>query len=40
MVNNHAMLQALTDQVGGDPPVRTVLDPQPGRCCVALTRNT
>jgi predicted ArsR family transcriptional regulator len=37
---NHAMLQALTDQVGGDQPVRTVLDPQPGRCCVALTRNT
>ena len=35
---NHAMLQALTDQVGGDPPVRTVLDPQPGRCCVALIR--
>ena len=35
---NHAMLQALTDQVGGDQPVRTVLDPQPGRCCVALRR--
>ena len=35
---NHAMLQALTDQVGGDQPVRTVLDPQPGRCCVLLTR--
>jgi len=36
---NHAMLQALTDQVDGDPPtVRTVLDPQPGRCCVTLTR--
>jgi len=36
---NHAMLQALTDQVDGDPPtVRVVLDPQPGRCCVTLTR--
>jgi predicted ArsR family transcriptional regulator len=37
---NHAMLQALTDQVDGDPPtVRAVLDPQPGRCCVTLTRD-
>src|SRR5215211_6078944 len=36
---NHAMLQALTDQVDGDPPtVRAVLDLQPGRCCVTLTR--
>jgi predicted ArsR family transcriptional regulator len=36
---NHAMLQALTDQVDSDPPtVRAVLDPQPGRCCVTLTR--
>ena len=36
---NHAMLQALTDQVDGDPPtVRAVLDPQPGRCCVTLSR--
>jgi len=36
---NHAMLQALTDQVDGHPPtVRVVLDPQPGRCCVTLTR--
>ena len=36
---NHAMLQALTDQVDGGPPtVRAVLDPQPGRCCVTLTR--
>jgi predicted ArsR family transcriptional regulator len=34
-----SLLQALTDQVDGDPPtVRTVLDPQPGRCCVTLTR--
>jgi predicted ArsR family transcriptional regulator len=38
---NHAMLQALTDQVAGDPPtVRAVLDPQPGRCCVTLTRDS
>jgi predicted ArsR family transcriptional regulator len=38
---NHAMLQALTDQVAGDPPtVRTVLDPQPGRCCITLTRDS
>ena len=36
---NHAMLQSLTHQVDGDPPtVRAVLDPQPGRCCVTLTR--
>jgi predicted ArsR family transcriptional regulator len=35
---NHAMLQALTDHLDGDPPVRAVLDPQPGRCCVALRR--
>ena len=36
---NHATLQALTDQVDGDPPtVREVLDLQPGRCCVTLTR--
>jgi predicted ArsR family transcriptional regulator len=35
---NHAMLQALSDRLDGDPPVRAVLDPQPGRCCVALTR--
>jgi predicted ArsR family transcriptional regulator len=34
---NHAMLQALTDRLGGDPPVHAVLDPQPGRCCVTLT---
>jgi predicted ArsR family transcriptional regulator len=34
-----SLLQALTDQVDGDPPtVWTVLDPQPGRCCVTLTR--
>jgi predicted ArsR family transcriptional regulator len=35
---NHAMLQALTDRLDGDPPVQALLDPQPGRCCVALTR--
>jgi predicted ArsR family transcriptional regulator len=35
---NHAMLQALSDQLDGHPPVRAVLDPQPGRCCVALRR--
>lgn len=34
---NHAMLQALTDHLDGDPPIHAVLDPQPGRCCVALT---
>ncbi len=38
---NHAMLQALTDQVDGGPAtVRAVLDPQPGRCCVTLTRDS
>jgi len=36
---NLAMLQALTDQIGGDPPVRAALDPQPGRCCITLTRD-
>jgi predicted ArsR family transcriptional regulator len=37
---NQAMLQSLTDHAGGDPPtVRAVLDPQPGRCCVTLTRD-
>jgi predicted ArsR family transcriptional regulator len=35
---NLAMLQSLTNHLGGDPPVRPVLDPQPGRCCVVLTR--
>ena len=35
---NLAMLRALTDRLGGDPPVRTVLDPQPGPCCVVLAR--
>ena len=37
---NHAMFQALTDHLDGAPPFRAVLDPQPGRCCVALTRET
>ena len=38
---NHAMLQALTDQVDGNPPTaRAVLDPQPGRCCVILTHDS
>ena len=38
---NHALLQALTDQVDGDPPtLQAVLDPQPGRCCVTLTRDS
>jgi predicted ArsR family transcriptional regulator len=37
---NHTMLQALTDRLDGDPPVRAVLDPQPGRCCVALRRDS
>jgi hypothetical protein len=31
------MLQGLTYHLGGDPLVRAMLDPQPGRCCVALT---
>src|SRR5215213_5987261 len=36
---NHTMLQALTDQLDGGPgTVRAVLDLQPGRCCVTLTR--
>jgi predicted ArsR family transcriptional regulator len=35
---NLAMLQGLTNRLGGDPPVRAVLEPQPGRCCVVLTR--
>jgi predicted ArsR family transcriptional regulator len=34
---NLAMLRGLTGRLGGDQPVRAVLDPQPGRCCVALT---
>jgi predicted ArsR family transcriptional regulator len=37
---NLAMLQAFTDRLGGDPPVRAVLDPQPGRCCITLIRDS
>jgi predicted ArsR family transcriptional regulator len=36
---NLAMLQGLADHLGGGQPVRAVLDPQPGHCCVALTRD-
>jgi predicted ArsR family transcriptional regulator len=35
---NHAMLQALTEHLDSNPPIQAVLDPQPGRCCVTLTR--
>jgi len=35
---NLAMLQGLTDHLDDDQPIRAVLDPQPGRCCVTLTR--
>jgi predicted ArsR family transcriptional regulator len=35
---NLAMLQGLADHLDADPPVRVVLDLQPGRCCVMLTR--
>jgi predicted ArsR family transcriptional regulator len=37
---NLAMLQAFTDRLGGNPPVRAVLDPQPGRCCITLIRDS
>jgi predicted ArsR family transcriptional regulator len=38
---NLAMLQGLVDHLDGDhPPVRAVLDRQPGRCCVVLTRDS
>jgi predicted ArsR family transcriptional regulator len=36
---NLAILQGLTGHLGDDLPVRAVLDPQPGRCCVAMTRD-
>jgi predicted ArsR family transcriptional regulator len=36
---NLAMLQGLADHLGDGRPVRAVLDPQPGTCCVALTRD-
>jgi predicted ArsR family transcriptional regulator len=35
---NLAMLEGLVDHLDDDPLVRAVLDPQPGRCCVVLTR--
>jgi predicted ArsR family transcriptional regulator len=35
---NQAMLEGLVDRLGGTGSVRAVLDPQPGSCCVALTR--
>jgi predicted ArsR family transcriptional regulator len=34
---NLAMLRGLTGRLGGDQPVRAVLEPRPGRCCVAVT---
>jgi predicted ArsR family transcriptional regulator len=34
---NLAIVQGLVDQLGGDHTIRPVLDPAPGRCCVALT---
>jgi predicted ArsR family transcriptional regulator len=37
---NHTMLQALTDHLDSDPPIQALLDPQPGRCCVTLTRDS
>jgi predicted ArsR family transcriptional regulator len=37
---NLAMLHSLTDHLANHPPIRAVLDPQPGRCCVALTPNS
>jgi predicted ArsR family transcriptional regulator len=37
---NLAMLQGLIDRIGSDRPVRAVLDPRPGTCCVALTSNS
>jgi predicted ArsR family transcriptional regulator len=33
---NLAMLEGLADQLG-DEGIRPLLDPAPGRCCVALT---
>ncbi|SRR6266487_2858924 len=34
---NLAMVEGLTDQLGGDQPIRPKLDPKPGRCCVAVS---
>ena len=36
---NLAMVQGLVDQLAGDHPIRAVLDPRPGGCCVALASN-
>jgi predicted ArsR family transcriptional regulator len=33
---NLAMVEGLLDRLGGDPAIRPVLEPAPGRCCVAL----
>ncbi len=33
---NLAMVEGLTDQLGGDQAIRPMLDPKPGYCCVAL----
>jgi predicted ArsR family transcriptional regulator len=33
---NLAMLRGLAERLGGATPVTPVLDPRPGRCCVAL----
>jgi predicted ArsR family transcriptional regulator len=37
---NQAMLEGLIDRLGGAGRVQALLDPQPGRCCVALTRDS
>jgi predicted ArsR family transcriptional regulator len=38
--SNLAMLQGLTSRFRADQPLRAVLDPRPGTCCVALTGNS
>jgi predicted ArsR family transcriptional regulator len=37
---NLAMVRGLADHLDGAQPIRAVLDPQPGRCCVTLTRDS
>jgi predicted ArsR family transcriptional regulator len=37
---NLAMAEGLSDAIGERLPVRPVLDPQPGRCCVAFVERT
>jgi predicted ArsR family transcriptional regulator len=37
---NLAMVRGLADHLDGDQPIRAILDPQPGRCCVTLTRDS